>query len=403
MADRHTVLQAGGLAALLLAGGVLLIFVLLLLLRRRGAGRATDPLGEQALALGLLQQQVDFLRADVSRSLESQAGLLDRRMAETSRAVSERLDTSGQTIGERLDGVARTVGELRQQLGQVQEASQRIFEVGRSIAGLQDLLRSPKLRGGLGELLLGDLLGQILPQGSFILQHGFRSGAVVDAAIRAGRHIVPVDAKFPLENFRKILKAQDETERRSCRKAFIGDVRKHIDSIAEKYIRPQEGTFDFALMYIPAENVYYETILRDGEAGEGPGIDLFEHAINRRVVPVSPNSFYAYLQVILVGLRGMRIEEGARLIVAGLDRVSGDLERFRETFELVGKHLNNASRQHESAFHQLERVEGGFESLRALSPAPPSLPASSSGDDLSPLSGSALSSDSSDDAYRPER
>ena len=113
--------------------------------------------------------------------------------------------------------------------------------------------------------------------------------------------------------------------------------------------------------------------------------------------------FYAYLQVILVGLRGMRIEEGARLIVAGLDRVSGDLERFRETFELVGKHLNNASRQHESAFHQLERLEGGFESLRALSPAPPSLPASSSGDDLSPLSGSALSSDSSDDAHRTER
>src|SRR5262249_38700258 len=153
---------------------------------------------------------------------------------------------------------------------------------------------------------------------AFRLQHAFRSGAIVDAAVCLGRNIVPVDAKFPLENFQRLLKAGDEAEKKGFRKAFVADVRRHIDAIAGKYIRPDEGTFDFALMYIPAENVYYETIVRDEAGGDGQANGLFEHAIERRVIPVSPNCFYAYLQVILMGLKGMRVEESARQIFQGL-------------------------------------------------------------------------------------
>jgi DNA recombination protein RmuC len=363
-------LVIGLFAVAILLGAAILVVLARLVARLRSPSEG----------LALLQQQIDSLREEVSRSLTSQANLLDRRIADTTHAVGERLDASGRSIGERLDSVSRTMSDVRQQLGQAQEASQRIFDVGRSIAGLQEILRSPKIRGGLGELFLGELIGQILPEGSFTLQHAFRSGLVVDAVIRAGNHIVPVDAKFPLENFLKLNRATDDREKRSHRRAFITDVRRHIDSIAEKYIRPDEGTFDFALMYIPAENVYYETIVRDEASGEGQAKGLFEHAISRKVIPVSPNSFYAYLQVILLGLRGMRIEETAQQVLSGLATISGDLGRFRETFDLVGKHLGNAARQQETASHQLDSLQGRFETLGASHARDERLPPSPSGE-----------------------
>jgi DNA recombination protein RmuC len=360
--------DAGGgvtlfLAVLLciLAGGLLVAVAALWRLSSR-LGRLenrTDP----GAPLGLLQQQLDALRSETTRSMESQAGLLDRRIAEGSRVVGDRLDASGKTLDERLGGVSRTVLDLRQQLGQVQEASLRIFEVGRSIASLQDLLRAPKIRGGLGELLLADLLRQILPEGAILLQHAFRSGTVVDAAIRAGDHLVPIDSKFPLENFVRMTESSDDAVRAAHRRAFLTDVRRHIDAISTRYILPAEGTLDFALMYIPAENVYYETIIRGTPGEDGTRSGLFEHALGRRVIPVSPNTLYAYLQVILMGLRGLHVDETAKEIVAGVQRVSKDLGRFRESFETLGRHLGNAAKQQETALKQLDRIGSGVESL----------------------------------------
>jgi DNA recombination protein RmuC len=262
-------------------------------------------------------------------------------------------------MGQRLDEASRAVTEVHGQLGALGEATRRMEQVGREIAGLEQILRAPKMRGGLGELLLERLLAEILPSEAYRLQHAFRSGDKVDAAIVVANRLVPVDSKFPLENFRRMLEEPDEERRRQLRKAFLRDVRGRVDEIAKKYILPDEGTFDFALMYLPAENVYYEVILRD-DTGED---SLLGYSLLRRVVPVSPNSFYAYLQVILLGLRGLRIEQNAREILGVLGRLQGDAARLREHFDTLGKHITNAKNKYDETTTSLARLEGKLEDV----------------------------------------
>jgi DNA recombination protein RmuC len=205
--------------------------------------------------------------------------------------------------------------------------------------------------------LLEDLLAQILPAEHFAVQHSFRGGQKVDAIIKLGGGVVPVDAKFPLENFRRMLEAHTDDERSRVRRAFVNDVKRHIDAVAAKYILPDEGTLDFALMYIPAENVYYEVIVKDDATGE---VDISAYALARRVIPVSPGSFYAYLQAVVLGLRGLRIEERAHEILQQLARLRGDFDRFRDEFHLVGRHLTNAAASFASADRRLERLDTSF-------------------------------------------
>lgn len=304
------------------------------------AGKLEKPRDDVALVL--LQNQVNALQGQVAQALEA----------------------TQQALNTRLDRAAQALQGLQGQLGELGEVTRQILDVGRDISGLQEILRAPKPRGGLGEFLLGDLLAQILPADHYQVQYEFRGGEKVDAVIRLRDGLVPVDAKFPVENFRRLLQTLSEEERAAARRQFARDVKKHIDDIARKYIRPDEGTFDFALMYIPAENVYYETIV-SGESGE---TSLFQYALDKRVIPVSPNSFYAYLQTILLGLKGMRIEESAREIVNRLQRVSGELGRFREAFALIGKHLENSLKQYREAEARLDKIAGKFEELARLPP-----------------------------------
>jgi DNA recombination protein RmuC len=257
------------------------------------------------------------------------------------------------SVGDRLDNAARVVGEVQKNLGALGEASEKIFEVGKDIAGLQDILRAPKLRGGLGEYFLTDLLSQILPARNVTFQYAFRSRETVDAVIRLGERLVPVDAKFPLETFRKVLDAKSDEERLALRRKFTQDVRKHVDAIAAKYILPDEGTYDFALMYIPAENVYYEVIVKDEEES-----GLTEYALAKRVIPVSPHSFYAYLQAIVLGLRGYQIEENAQFLLQNLTRLKGEFDRFQEDFAVIGKHILHIRDKYEQAQTRLDRFAG---------------------------------------------
>jgi len=303
--------------------------------------------------------------------------LLQQQMS----AFQERLDKFGQTVAEnlqqstaqmntRLDRAAQVVGDLREKVGQ-------IHEVGKAAAELVNILRSPKLRGGMGELFLGDLLAQILPPEHFKLQHRFRSGEAVDAVIQIGNKFVPVDSKFPLENFRRIVDAQSDSERVAARKQFLRDVKKHVDAIASKYILPDEGTYNFALMYVPAENVYYETIIKEEASASGEERPLFSYALEKRVVPVSPNSFYAYLQTILLGLRGMQVEERAQEILNTLARLRGDFEKVQESFRVLGKHITNAQGAYsegEKALDKLDAKLGQIEQPALPPSAQPKLP-----------------------------
>jgi DNA recombination protein RmuC len=364
-----------GLVAAVLVAGV----AVLAAWQARRAAASRDEGG-----LLLLQQQLDGLRSQLAAALGGQGEVLARRLGELTGQLNERLreslevvQRSQAAVGDRLDGTTRVVSEVQRSLGELREATARVFEVGRDVASLHDILRAPKLRGGLGELLLGDLLAQVLPPRHFTLQHAFRSGERVDAVVRLGAGLVPIDAKFPLEDFRRLLAATDDDERARCRKAFVARVRKHVDDVAVKYILPDEDTFDFALMYIPAENVYYETIIRDEELAGDRSLAAF--ALERKVIPVSPNSFYAYLQAIVLGLRGLRIEEHAREVMGQLGGLTADLARCREDFRVLGKHLANAAQAHATLDRRLERLGGkleaidGGEEVAALPAEPPLL------------------------------
>ncbi len=312
--------------------------------------------------LGQFSSQVNTQLGQVTNLVNAQLGQVASQMDIRLGQVTEQLQKSTGDLNTRLDNAARVVQEVSKGLGSLGEATQKIFLVGRDIASLQEILRSPKLRGGLGELFLGDLLSQIFPPSHFSLQHRFKSGEAVDAAIKLGSGIVPVDAKFPLENFKRVVETATEDERRIAKKKFIGDVKKHIDAIAGKYILPDEGTFDFALMYIPAENVYYELIIKDEAIETDKG--LLSYAFTKRVIPVSPNSFYAYLQTILLGLKGMHIEEQAQEILKNLTRLSGDFDKFKSDFDLLGKHVINMKTKYDDAERKLEKFG---ERLQALS------------------------------------
>jgi DNA recombination protein RmuC len=303
----------------------------------------------------LLKQQMEYLQ----KNMEASSQLVHQQMSDLRKSMEEGSRESTKILGDRLDNAARVVGEVQKSLGRMEEQTKKIFDVGKDISSLNDILRSPKLRGNLGELFLGDLLAQVLPQDRFELQHKFKAGQTVDAVIRSSQGLIAIDSKFPLENFVKILQLKDEEEKKAARRLFLADVKKHVDAIAQKYILPDEGTLDFAMMYVPAENVYYEIILKN-EASER---DLLKYAQDKRVFPVSPNSFYAYLQTIAIGFKGLQMQEGIRAVLDNIARLKGDFRKFGEDFTLVGKHLTNAGNTFASADKRFQKFGEKLETL----------------------------------------
>ncbi len=324
---------------------------------------------------GLMQQQMEQLRGQMGDGLNKNISLLTEQLRTINEQVNQQLllvnqqlqSSSGQ-IGQRLDSAREVISKVSERLGELSKTSEQIHEVGKNIATLQEILRPPKLRGGLGEQFLGELLSQILPPEFFTLQYSFSSGERVDAVVKIGEKLVPIDSKFPLDNFKRVIECKTDEERRTWQRVFYKDVRKHIDDIASKYILPQEKTYDFALLYIPAENVYYETITKDESFGEEKGV--LNYALNKRVIPVSPNSFYAYLQVIILGLKGLQIEKDAVKIQALLSGLKKDIGGFQEDFQLVGRHLTNALNKFEEARRRLDKFNFKLEQIESQ----PSLP-----------------------------
>lgn len=350
-----------------LFGGVVLAFLALILWNVWKMVRAPLPLEMQKQ----MEQKEEF-KLEVAALKEEWTKRLGEEVRRVNDQMQGQVRTSEQSVSQKLQQANDSFVSLSKQLGQLQEATRKVEEVGRNVSSLQDLLRAPKMRGGLGEFFLADLLTQILPSDYFVLQYGFPDGERVDAAIRLRDRVVPVDSKFPLENFRRMGQAATDEERAAARKAFTRDVKLHIDAIAQKYIRPGEGTYDFALMYIPAENVYYETIIKEDGVADDKGI--FQHALKNRVIPVSPNSFYAYLQVILLGLKGLSIEQDAQKIMEALMRLQRELTAVREDFGRAGKQLGFAVENFEKADKHLARFEGRLGGIGPSGPSGPALP-----------------------------
>lgn len=311
---------------------VLAVAVLLLVFRGRGGGAT------------LLQQQLIELRGRLEALVATQHEL-PRTMAD------------GATLQ------ARSLADVRKQLGRLAEATARLETLGRSVTEVQDLLRVPHLRGTLGEVWLEELRRQVFPEALYRTQYPFRSGERVDAVLFVGERIVPIDAKFPLDACQRVLKAEGEAVARE-RRAFRRSLRQRFDEIADRYIRPDEGTFDFALIHIPAEAVYYEAVVRGEPLDSGESI--IGYALRRHVLPVSPHTFYAYLAAVLHGLRGLEVEQRAREIQAAPGGLRQTVAGFRRTFDLVGRHLERAGRQYQESERAWERLSASLDAVTAI-------------------------------------
>ncbi|MBI3314147.1 MAG: DNA recombination protein RmuC [Candidatus Omnitrophica bacterium] len=341
----------------LLLGMVLILtlgFSLAILFILRRQDRERNSSGDHAARLMLeFQREITSLRS----SLSDQVLALSRQMNDQLTHNTSFLQKTQQSYND-------AVGQVQHRLGELQQATKSMMDIGKDISSLHQILQSPKLRGGLGELLLAELLKQILPEDHFALQYTFQNGCKVDAVILLGQGIIPVDAKFPLENFKRLIQATSDENSKSSKKEFIQNVKKHIDDIASKYILPAEGTFDFALMYIPAENVYYETIIKDDNQTES----LAAYALRQRVVPVSPNSFYAYLQAIVRGLKGLRIERSAQLILESLGQLETDFKKCLDDFEKIGSHISNASSAYDKVSRRFDKLRDKLSSIENKRP-----------------------------------
>jgi DNA recombination protein RmuC len=316
---------------------VLIVFVLALLIWLISTSFASrKEVAGQAANIGLLQQQLEALKAAQDKTSEN---------------LQKSLQAGQTNLTQSIQSSQQVLSRLNSQIGELQGTNRQMLQMQTDVKRLQNILTSPKLRGQMGEWSLKNLLENILPKDSYQLQYTFRDGKMVDALIKMADYSVSIDAKFPLPGFEAILKAQADEEKIRLRKQFQRDVTTHIDKIADNYIRPAEGTLDFAIMYIPAENVYYETIVK--YAGETQ--DILQYSLDKKVIPVSPNLLYAYLMTVVMGLHGLQIEKQAAEIRQNLKKLNASFGDFGSNWEVLGKHLRNAYGQYEEGQKKLDR------------------------------------------------
>lgn len=338
-----------------MAAGVAAVVVLVVvaLIVRSSSARSEQQITAARLemqnALNAQNQSLSSQLNHVMTSMSQQLGQV-RQELQTGISSSGKLAADAQRdVSTQLQSATEAVRQISQQLGAVQRAGDDMHKASQS---LLQVLGAARMRGTLGELGLERLLEDALPRQSYEMQHRFSTGEVVDAVVRAGDRLVSIDSKFPLEAYRRITEEAEE-----ARKDFQQAVRKHADAIASKYILPGEQTLDLALMFVPSEAVYYELLMTE----DAKGVRLDGYCRSKGVVPVSPNTLYAYLSCILMGLRGLQIEENARRLLGSLDGIGKQLELFSGAFHKVGTHLHNAQQCYQDADARLDRVRSSLQ------------------------------------------
>jgi len=298
---------------------------------------------------------IDAVRASLDELRASNAVALGELRTELHRT----LGATEQQLVTQTGATQRSLSDLSRQLGVLSEQSQRVGELARDITSLQDLLRAPKARGGFGELMLERLLQDCLPASAYEVQYTYRDGSRVDAIVRYGSRIVPIDSKFPSESYTQIAGARDDADRRTRRRSFLHQVRRHVDAVA-RYVSPQDSTIDYAFMYLPSEAIYYELTVHDASPDEP---DVLAYCADHNVIPASPNTLLAYLQVVALGIRGLAMQERTRDLQQGIAQVRREFERFVEVHDQLGKHLDNATKKFDETERALARASGAIEGL----------------------------------------
>ncbi len=283
--------------------------------------------------------------------------MLQNQINEVTRTLDVKLGESTQIIQRQFGESARIIKEITQELTKVGEGQKQVIDIAKQLESLQDVLKNPKQRGVLGEYYLKTVLENVLPPGTFQMQYEFKDGTMVDAAIFVKNQIIPVDSKFSLENYNRLLETKDEAERQRLEIAFRDDLKNRIDETA-KYIKPEEGTMEFAFMFIPAEAVYYDLLVNKIGAVKSNTRDLIQYAAGeKKVMIVSPTTFLAYLQTVLQGLKALQIEESAKEIKKRVVELGRHLSSYETYMKKLGVHLGTSVNMYNSAYKELSKID----------------------------------------------
>jgi len=312
--------------------GILIVFVIglvvgIFLLLNRKPEKQSD-------ALVILQQQMNHITQ-----------VLDSKLSESTKAIQTQFGQS-----------AKIIQDVTEKLTRLDETNKQVVGFADQLQSLQDILKNPKQRGVLGEYYLETVLKNVLPPSSYKMQYPFKDGSIVDAVVFVDKRIIPIDSKFSLENYNRILETRDPVEKKRYEAAFIADLKARIDETA-KYVKPEENTMDFAFMFIPSEAVYYDLLINKVGAVTDDTNSLIYYAGNKKVIVISPTSFLAYLQTVLQGLRNQKISEQAHEVIKQVERLGKHLWTYSEYMEKLGTHLGTTVSTYKKAHKEFAKVD----------------------------------------------
>lgn len=297
-------------------------------------------------AAGLLKQDMALLNEGLGKLND---GLKDH--------LTQRLDKSNEQMVKQYEASAKIIREVTTKLTELDKTNKQVGDIASELKTLQNVLQNPKQRGGVGEFYLQTVLENVLPPGIFKLQYAFKDGQIVDAAIFLDKKILPVDSKFSLENYNRLIEEKDPARKETIVAAFKSDVKKRIDETA-KYIRPNEDTTDFAFMFIPSEAIYYDLLINKVGAANTSARDLIEYAFkDKKVIIVSPTTFLAYLQTVMQGLRALKIEEQAKDIQKRVGELSRHIASHENFMQKLGSSLGTTVNHYNAAHKELAKMD----------------------------------------------
>ena len=283
--------------------------------------------------------------------------LIQNQIQEITRTLDSKLDQSTRIIQHQFRESSKIIREITQELTRVGEGQKQVVDIAKQLENLQDILKNPKQRGVLGEYYLKTVLENVLPPGTFQMQYKFNDGSIVDAVVFVKDKIIPIDSKFSLENYNRILETRDEAERKKLESVFRDDLKTRIDETS-KYIKPSENTMEFAFMFIPSEAVYYDLLINKIGAVKSNTRDLIQYATGeKKVMIVSPTTFLAYLQTVLQGLKALQIEESAKEIRKRVEELGRHLLNYDSYFKKLGTHLGTTVNMYNSASKELGKID----------------------------------------------
>lgn len=303
----------------------------------------------------LLQKQISELTRELNSRLTEQNKTIREQMLESNKTIQQQFAISSRNLQAINRTSSKIVQEVTEKLTKLDETNKQVISFADQLQSLENILKNPKQRGILGEYFLETLLGNLLPPSQYKMQYKFKDGEVVDAAIFVKDKIIPIDAKFSLENYNKIQEEKDKEKRKKLIKQFKMDLKARIDETS-KYIRPEEKTCDFAFMFIPAEGVYYNLLVYK-VGSEVSSKDLIEYAFSKRVIIVSPNSFFAYLQTVLQALKTLKVQESVQEIIKNVVKLQRHLVTFDQNMQKLGKHLGTTVNTYNASYKELKKVD----------------------------------------------